>query len=346
MNGLLQLPRAIPLELPRAIPLELPRETTLEYLYQISDQNIWFLMWILKKIRFWSDLAREVLEAPFIVHREYHDNGQKKLLYISKNEPTAKLPDIMGIFFRMPAENVSIEYNEKRHGCYTKWDSGGELITKSYWKNGKHHGEEHIWQNGNKIAYHNWKNGKPNGLCREWNSLNGHIFEIAGFKDGKYEGIHQRWHTNGHQFTNECWSNDIPRGIHCTRNQQGKIIDQVFYGIEYVPYNAILQTATVFGKDHSGNLREKINLLKIGNYYYRDGNTYKWYANNQKRSESYWVKDVKMTEKSWYENGQLRSDFTLINGFWIGFHRVPQLVQNNVEYVIRPGSYRLEWPLS
>jgi len=48
---------------------KLPGKFSLESLYQINDQSIWFLIWILKKERFWKDLTKEVLEEPFVMKR-------------------------------------------------------------------------------------------------------------------------------------------------------------------------------------------------------------------------------------------------------------------------------------
>jgi len=57
--------------------LQLPSGITLESLFQISDQSIWFLIWILKKNRFWPDLIKEVLEQHFMVERYYYwSSGQ------------------------------------------------------------------------------------------------------------------------------------------------------------------------------------------------------------------------------------------------------------------------------
>jgi len=38
---------------------------TLELLYQINGQSVSFLIWI--KMKFWPDLSREALKAPFTV---------------------------------------------------------------------------------------------------------------------------------------------------------------------------------------------------------------------------------------------------------------------------------------
>jgi len=64
--------------------LELPGNS-LESLYQISDQSIWFLIWILKQERFWKDLTKEVLEIPFTVQRKYLLWGQIGSLQTLKN---------------------------------------------------------------------------------------------------------------------------------------------------------------------------------------------------------------------------------------------------------------------
>jgi len=69
----------------RAISRDLPGGITLESLYQTKKQSIWFLIWILKKNRFWPDLTRVVLEEPFTVKRLYWTNSQIYFIEITKN---------------------------------------------------------------------------------------------------------------------------------------------------------------------------------------------------------------------------------------------------------------------
>jgi len=99
--------------------LKLPGGITLESLYQINGQSIWYLIWILKKNRFWPDLTRAVLEKPFIVKRLYWTNGQMYKIYTMKNN--------------------------RLHSIYCDWHENGQLWEKSHWKDGKRHGISCEW---------------------------------------------------------------------------------------------------------------------------------------------------------------------------------------------------------
>ena len=119
----------------------LPSGTTLESLYQINDQSIWFLIWILKKVRFWPDLTKEVLEEPFTVKRYYWTNAQIYKFFTTKNN--------------------------KIHGIYRSWNSIGEVMEYSYWKDGKQDGISRIWKSrilnslGRLVLEEQWEDGTP-----------------------------------------------------------------------------------------------------------------------------------------------------------------------------------------
>ena len=130
------------LELPNAFGfgnhkvLQLSKDNNLESLYQINDQSIWFLIWILKKMRFWSDLTKETLEAPFTVKRNYWGNGQIRFLITYKSN-----------WF---------------HGKHSYWWIDGKMINEYYWKDGKkQHGFTHYWCNatGQLVIEQHWKEG-------------------------------------------------------------------------------------------------------------------------------------------------------------------------------------------
>jgi len=135
----LQLPTT--LDNPRN--LKLPDGNTLESLYQISDQSIWFLTWILKQKRFWPDLTRAVLEQPFTVERQYWSKGHICLIKTHKNY--------------------------RRHGVHRNWYVNGQLFWEDYWKNGKPNGIRRRWYTNGQIQIEQyWKEGILDGIYRSW----------------------------------------------------------------------------------------------------------------------------------------------------------------------------------
>ena len=130
-------------EFPGIIPLKLPGGITLESLYQLSNQSIWFLIWILKKNRFWSDLTREVLEAPFTVRRYYLSNRQKHFIEMTKNK--------------------------QYYSIYRGWYKDGQLRWEEYWKDGNRNGIMREWYIDGKLKHEShWKDGHIKGISREW----------------------------------------------------------------------------------------------------------------------------------------------------------------------------------
>jgi len=129
----LQLPE-FSKKLPGKFSKKLPGKISLESLYQINDQSIWFLIWILKKEKFWKDLTKEVLEEPFVIKREYWLGGQIKFMYITKNN------SIHGI----------------QRGLY----KSGQLGWEQHWKDGKQDGIECSWYENGKLWWEqHWKDG-------------------------------------------------------------------------------------------------------------------------------------------------------------------------------------------
>lgn len=86
--------------------LRLPKNITLESLYQISDQPIWFFIWILKQKRFWLDLIKDVLEAPFTIEKDYWPSGKIEYFKILKNN--------------------------RKHSVWLRWPSG-QFLRDIYW---------------------------------------------------------------------------------------------------------------------------------------------------------------------------------------------------------------------
>jgi len=111
------------LELPNTLDnpkvLELPSGFSLESLYQIGDQSIWFLAWILKQERFWPDLTRKVLETPFTAERKYWSNCL--------------------------IEHLIVKKNYKKHCVHRAWYMNGQPSWEQHWKNGRQHGILHRW---------------------------------------------------------------------------------------------------------------------------------------------------------------------------------------------------------
>ena len=117
---------------------------TLESLYQISEQSIWFLIWILKKERFWPGLIRETLEEPFTAKRKYWPNGHIGEFWIKK-------------------------CNNTYHGIYHYWYRNGQLEWERHWKNGKLDGTQRNWYiNGQLWSERHWKNGEREGIQHGW----------------------------------------------------------------------------------------------------------------------------------------------------------------------------------
>jgi len=164
----LQLPRNLKLpntlDNPKVLELsviskKLPQGTTLESLYQINDQSIWFLIWILKKNRFWSDLIREILEDPFEVKRQYRLSGRIEHLFTYKND--------------------------MRHSTNRTWYRNGQLKWEDHWKDNTQHGISCWWfDNGHLCEKEHWKDGKQDGIQYSWRE-NGQLYWEQHWKDGK-----------------------------------------------------------------------------------------------------------------------------------------------------------------
>ena len=137
----------------------LPQGITLELLYQINDQSVWFLIWILKKRKFWPDLTREVLETPFTVEKGYLPSAGIKYLFISQIN---KMYNIHCGWY----ENGQLRFknywkNNKSHGIQSSWYENGQLMRESSWKDGVQDGIEYFWdRNGRVVSEYHWIDGK------------------------------------------------------------------------------------------------------------------------------------------------------------------------------------------
>jgi len=201
----LELPR-ISKKLPKV--LQLPSGITLESLYQINNQSIWFLVWILKKEQFWSYIIREALEIPFTMKRGYLPNGQKLFLKIKKNNR-------LHSFHRCWHENGQLRgeiYWKDGHqdGIDHGWYENGQLQWESHWKNGKQVGiQRHWYENGQLEQEFNWKNGEADGIVKSWHQ-NGQLILEEHWKDGKVDGIVKWWNENGQLIREELWKDGNP----------------------------------------------------------------------------------------------------------------------------------------
>jgi len=140
--------------------LQLPRKITIESMYKINDQSIWFLIWILKKENFWKDLTKEVLEEPFVIKREYFLSGQIKFINTMKNYRT--------------------------HGIERCWYKSGQLWYEGHWKDGKQDGIRRSWyENGQLHWEQHWKDGKQDGIERGWHE-NGQLWWEQHWKDDRF----------------------------------------------------------------------------------------------------------------------------------------------------------------
>ena len=114
---------------------KLPKDMTYEKLYQINDQSIWFLAWVLKQRRCNPGFNQEILSTPFTVQREYRVNGQLDYLQCFKNGT--------------------------KHGLSRQWDRNGQLWWEREWQNGQWHGLSRKWDRNGQLRWESdWKHGK------------------------------------------------------------------------------------------------------------------------------------------------------------------------------------------
>jgi len=172
----------------REFSKKLPGKFSLKSLYQINNQSIWFLIWILKKERFWKDLTKEVLEEPFVMKREYWLGGQIKFINTMKNYRT--------------------------HGIERCWYENGQLRWEDHWKDGKQDGIQRGWHESGQLWWEeHWKDGKQDGIQRSWYE-NGQLRWEEYWKDGKQDGIECGWYKNGQLYWEQHWKDDIK--INCS----------------------------------------------------------------------------------------------------------------------------------
>ena len=112
----------------------LPQGITWEFLYKINDQSVLFLIWILKKERFWSDLIKEVLEEPFTVMRTCWRNSRLVQLGTMKKK--------------------------RAHGIFRGWYGNGQLCVESHWKDRLQNGMTRGWKGNGQLTWEEiWMNG-------------------------------------------------------------------------------------------------------------------------------------------------------------------------------------------
>ena len=118
--------------------LRLAKHITLQKLY--PDQNIYFLIWILKNLGCDLYIKRLILEAPFTIITKYFENGL--------------------------IESVSTFANGRRHGLECSWYDAIQMRHHVGWKNDKKHGLELMWHalSGPLLGQVNWKDGKQHGM--------------------------------------------------------------------------------------------------------------------------------------------------------------------------------------
>ena len=141
--------------------LRLPKNITLESLYQTKNQSMWFLVWILKKERFWPDLTREVLEAPFTLRRiTWFISNQIKSLKIFKNN---RLRGIEREWHKNGTLEIETNWKDgTKNGRCRIWYDNGQLNCEEYWKDNKHIDgiEYHFRKNGQLWYHYYWLNGQ------------------------------------------------------------------------------------------------------------------------------------------------------------------------------------------
>ena len=118
---------------------KLPQGLTYKKLYQINDQNMWFLAWVLKQRRCNPDFNQEILSAPFTVYRKYRSNGQLDYLISYKNG--------------------------QRHGLSRGWHPSGQLWWEQEWQYGQKHGLARGWVSNGQLSWEQeweqeWQHGQ------------------------------------------------------------------------------------------------------------------------------------------------------------------------------------------
>ena len=163
---------------------KLPQGLTYEKLYQINDQSIWFLSWVLKQRRCNPGFNQQILSAPFTVGRIYRGNGQ--LDYLSSYK------------------------NEQQYGLERKWQwhpNGQLLWWESHWQNGQKDGLSRGWhRNGQLESDQEWQNGQLHGLSRGWHP-NGQLSWEQHWQNGQRHGLSRRWNLNGQLEWENHWQN-------------------------------------------------------------------------------------------------------------------------------------------
>jgi len=165
--------------------LQLPKNVTYQKLYQINDQNIWFLAWILEQVGSCSHFNEQILSQPFSTKRYFYP----KWSYQKQREFTLK--------------------NGKKHGIDYVWRRNRQLMKKTHWKDGKLHGQTLKWymnfKKYKKYSYvdggqlseeSNWQDGQEHGIFRRW-WRNGHLSDEFNLQNGKQDGFYRQWNTNG-----------------------------------------------------------------------------------------------------------------------------------------------------
>ena len=137
----------------------LPQGLTYQKLYQINDQSIWFLAWVLKQRRCNPDFNQQILSDPFFIKRDYRANGQLDYLSIHKNG------NLHGLSRGWrPNGQLSWErewQNGLQDGIVREWHPNGQLMWKEHWQNDQLHGLDRGWYSDGQLVWEKeWQNGQ------------------------------------------------------------------------------------------------------------------------------------------------------------------------------------------
>ena len=232
-------------------------------------------------------------------------------------------------------------------GCAVAEADNGQSETT--YKDGKKHGLEFWYENGQKAEEGTWKDGKKHGLSTSWQE-DGQKSSECTYKDGERDGLWTQWYDNGQKrfektykdgkmISYKEWDEDgTPLGqdqeVGATKPaveaakvvvDDGKL--EVRGGFYY--FKGALFTGVTVAKGPNGK-KSSETTFKDGNI---DGLVTEWDENGQKKSEFIYSKDGKRNglETQWYDNGQKEFEVTYKDdkedGLWTSWYENGQMAE-------------------
>ncbi len=213
--------------------------------------------------------------------------------------------------------------NGKRKGLQTEWYENGQKESEKNYFNGQQEGLQMTWhRDGQKESEYNYANGKRKGLQTEWYE-NGQK-KSEGTINGRKDFRAVEWYENGQKKSKVNYINGKPDGEQAKWYEDG----QKKYECNIVSgqLDSLLTMWYENGQKHIESsvfyeetkfLRNESIHLWAGFLVSKGGTIAVWQPNGE-RIGSATAKLVKgkyyVLQETWYENGQKRHDFNLLNG--------------------------------